>query len=230
MRPTQSVRESPRSLSRAERTHQRLILLSPFAVIALGQLAARAAGPRLGTWAWAFLFAGYWVVLACLLVWGGGRQAISRWLAPSQGSRVWPVLAVAFAVLSTVWMVVPNWQLLLRAQVLLPTLLFVLINPCLEEGYWRGLLIDAAASWPRWLAILYSAGLSAINHLWLMVVVVAARNPAVSAYQFVLGLLMGAVYVETQSLRWPIVAHLLTNLFSLSVAMFLNLYVPGAPG
>lgn len=143
---------------------------------------------------------------------------------------MWPFLGVAFAVLSTVWMVVPNWQLLLRPRVLIPTLLFILINPCLEEGYWRGLVVDAAARWPRWLAILYSSGLSAINHLWLMVVVVAAHNPAVPAYQLVLGLLMGVVYVETRSLRWPIVAHLVTNLFSLSVAMFLNLYIPGAPG
>mgnify|MGYP005841771967 CR=1 FL=1 len=30
----------------------------------------------------------------------------------------------------------------------------------------------------------------------------------------------------TQSLRWPIAAHLLTDLFNLSVAMFLGLYVP----
>jgi hypothetical protein len=104
-------------------------------------------------------------VLALLIVWGGGRNAITRWLLPSRGSRLWPFLGVAFAVVSTAWMIVPNWQLLLRPQVLLPTLLFVPINPCLEEGCWRGLVVDAAAGWPRWLAILYSGGLSAINHL-----------------------------------------------------------------
>jgi len=98
-----------------------------------------------------------------------------------------------------------------------------------EEGYWRGLIIDASACWSRWLAILYSSAFSAVNHLWLMIVMVAARNPAVAAYQFVLGLMMGVVYLETRCLRWPIAAHALVNLLSLTVTMFLNLYVSGPP-
>lgn len=179
----------------------RLLLLSPFAVIAVGQLAARIISPRGGTWAWAYLFAGYWITLAGFILWGGGREAIFQWLQPSQGGSFWPITTMVFSLVTTLWMVIPNCRLLLRPGILFPTVAFTLINPCLEEGYWRGLIIDAMARWPRWLAILFSGSLSAINHLFVMVVVPAARNPAVWAYQLVLGLLMGIVYTKTNSIN-----------------------------
>ncbi len=63
-----------------------------------------------------------------------------------------------------------------------------------------------------------------------MVIVSAARNPAVWLYQLVVGLIMGIVYTKTRGLRWPIVSHAVINLLSLTIAMFLNLFVPGPPG
>ncbi len=205
----------------------RLLLLSPFAVIAVGQLAARILGSQGGTWTWAYLFVGYWITLAGFILWGGGTKAISGWLQPSQGGSFWPVIAMAFAFATTLWMFIPNWRLLLRPEILFPTIVFTLVNPWLEEGYWRGLILDAAASWQSWLAILYSGSLSSLNHIFVMVFVAAARNPAVWAYQLVLGLLMGVVYTRTKSLRWPIFSHAIVNMLSLSVAMFLNIYTPG---
>jgi uncharacterized protein len=199
-------------------------------VIAVGQLTARILGPTVGIWAWAYLFLGYWITLAGFILWGGGKKLILRWLQPSQGGPFWPLTAIAFSFGTTLWMVIPNWRLLLQPEILFLSIVFALVNPCLEEGYWRGLVIDAAVSWPKCLAILYSGSLSAINHLFVMVVVPAARNPAVWMYQLILGLLMGIVYTKTKSLRWPIVSHAIVNLLSLTVAMFLNVYVPGSPG
>jgi membrane protease YdiL (CAAX protease family) len=214
----------------ADRLSHHLLLLSPFAIIVLGQLAARILSPMGGILAWSYLFVGYWITLAGFILWGGGREAISRWLQPSQGGPFWPVIAVVFSFATTLWMVIPNWRLLLQPEILFPTIGFALVNPCLDEWYWRGLMIDAAAKWPKWLAILYSGGLSAINHLFVMVIVAAARNPAVWVYQLILGLLMGVVYIRTKSLRWPVVSHSFVNMLSLTVAMFLNVYVPGPPG
>jgi len=50
---------------------------------------------------------------------------------------MWPLLAVAFALLSTLWILVPAWRLLLHPQVLLLTIPFLLVDLFLEEGYWR---------------------------------------------------------------------------------------------
>ncbi len=207
----------------------RFILISPFALIVIGQLVARMADSHLGTLAWAYLVVGYWISLAMIIFIGGGKKAIIRWMHPSQGGPLWPFLAIAFSVISTIWMVIPNWHFFTQVEILIPTLIFGLVNPCLEEGYWRGLLIDSAVGWPSWLAILYSSILFAINHLFIMIVVPAGRNPAVWGYQLIVGLLLGVVFIKTKSLRWPIASHAVINFLSMTIAMFMNVYVPDTP-
>ena len=63
-----------------------LILLSPIAVILLGQLAARTLAPVIGIWSWVPLNIGYWSVIVLLVAWGGGRATFIRWFQPSRGS------------------------------------------------------------------------------------------------------------------------------------------------
>ena len=211
-------------------TRQRLILLSPLAVILLGQLAARTVGPVMGVWSWVPLTLGYWTAIMLLIGWGGGRQAILRWLRPSQGSWLWPLLGIIIAVVPTVPMLFPNaWWYFLQVQIWLPSLFFVIINPCAEEGYWRGLLLDAVGNKNKWLAVLYASILFSINHLWISVMVIGARNPMASIYQFVFAVIMSITYLKTRSLRWPLAAHFLANLLTPTVAAFLNLYIPGVP-
>lgn len=222
---------SQTSVIAATPTRKRLVFLSPIAVILLGQLAARTLGPAIGVWSWVPLNMGYWATITLLIAWGGGRQAILRWLRPSQGNWLWPLLAIIIAVVPTLPMLFPDtWRLFLELKIWLPTLLFVLINPCVEEGYWRGLLLDAVGDKNKWLGVLYSSTLFMINHMWISVMVVGARNPMASVFQFVFGVLMSITYLKTRSLRWPLVAHFLANLLTPTVAVFLNLYVPGIPG
>ena len=209
---------------------QSLVLFSPIMVIFLGQLAARTLGPAIGIWSWIPLNIGYWTAIILLIAWGGGRPAIRRWLRPSRGHWLWPVLAILVAVVPTVPMLFPDtWQLFLQLRVWLPTLLFVVINPGAEEAYWRGLLLDAVENKNKWLGVLYSSTLFMINHMWISVMVIGARNPMASVFQFVFGVLMAITYLKTQSLRWPLVAHFIVNLLTPTVAVFLNLYIPGMP-
>lgn len=211
-------------------TRQRLIQLSPFVVILLGQLAARTLGPVLGVWSWVPLNAGYWTIIMLLIAWGGGRAAVRRWLQPSRRNWLWPLLAIFIAVVPTLPMQFPDtWRLLLQTKIWFPTLLFVTINPFAEEGYWRGLLLDALANRSKWQAVLYSSALFMINHMWMSVVVIGARNPMASIFQFVFGILMAMTYLKTHSLRWPLLAHFLANLLTPTVAVFLNLYIPTVP-
>jgi len=209
---------------------QGLILLSPFVVILLGQLAARTLGPTLGVWSWLPLTIGYWVILTLIIFLGGGQNAIKRWLQPSRGSWLWPLLAISIAVIPTLPMQFPNtWRFLLQSRVWIATLIFVVINPLAEEGYWRGLLLDAMTNTNKWLAVLCASILFMINHMWIAVMVIGARNPVASFFQFVFGVLMSIAYLKTQSLRWPLFAHFLANLLTPTIAVFLNLYIPASP-
>jgi len=210
---------------------QRLILLSPLGIIALGHLTARLAGIALGVWAWIPLVVVLWITWALLIAWGGGKKAIGLWLRRPQGAWGWPILAVAVGLIPLpifLW----NWQLLSPVWVWLPWLAFALINPWLEEGYWRGLLLDAAAKWPGWLSILYTSVVFAISHplMW-GVHSIANRTLEVFISTFIMGLAWGIIYRKTRSLRWAIFSHFLVDVFNLSVAVFLNLFIPPAlPG
>jgi len=223
-----SLASSTGARSGFERRHA--ILLSPVMVILLGQLAARILGPAIGLWSWVPLFIGYWAICALLIAWGGGRTALTRWLRPPRGNWLWPTILISFAVLPTLPLLFPDaWRLLGRLEIWLPTLIFVAVNPFIEEGYWRGLLLDSVQAKNKWPAILYSSTLFMLNHLWIGVMALGARNPMGSIFQFVFGVLLSLTYIKTGSLRWPIAAHFLTNLLTPTVAVFLNLYIPGVP-
>ncbi|MBP1779896.1 MAG: hypothetical protein H6Q86_5907, partial [candidate division NC10 bacterium] len=56
-------------------TRQRLILLSPLAVIGVGYLTARLAGGIFGIWIWIPMLLVVWGVFGFMIAWGGGREA-----------------------------------------------------------------------------------------------------------------------------------------------------------
>jgi membrane protease YdiL (CAAX protease family) len=97
----------------------------------------------------------------------------------------------------------------------------------LEEGYWRGLLLDNTRHWPAWLGVLYSTVFFAMNHpLTVGVYSIANRHPAVLISTGIMGLAWAVVYRKTHSLRWTMFAHMLADLLNLSILAFLNIVVP----
>jgi hypothetical protein len=213
--------------NRINKSSKRLIMLSPFVVIAIGHLTIQVTGIWLGVWAWVPFILVFWAILSLLIVRYGGREAIKRWLSRSRGSWIWRLLAVAVGLIPLL-IFLQNWHLLSPLWVWLPWLLFGLINPWFEEGYWRGLLLDAAEDFPAWAGVLYSSVMFAVSHpLMLGVYSIAHREPALLISTFVMGVCWAIIYRRTGSIRWTIFSHTLVDLLALSVAVFLNLYVPG---
>jgi len=205
---------------------QRLISLSPLVIIAVGYVTARLAGGVFGIWVWIPMILVVWGMFGFMIAWGGGREAIRRWLQPSQGAWGWTVLAIGVGSIP-LGVFILGWNLFPSVWIVLAWLLFALINPFLEEGYWRGLLLDNTQNWPGWLGVLYSTFFFAINHpLTIGVYSIANRHPAVLISTIIMGLAWAVVYRKTHSLRWTIFAHMLTDLFNLSILAFLNIVVP----
>jgi len=114
-------------------------------------------------WAWVPVLVVYWCTLGALIAWGREPDALRRWLAHARGPRLWTVLAVIVGLIPLPILIL-NFHLLSQAVVFVAWLLFAMINPWLEEGYWRGLMLDATRHWPRWASNLYSTSLFTLNH------------------------------------------------------------------
>lgn len=204
------------------------ILLSPFVIIVLGRLTAMLAGRALGLWAWVPIILVSWGLFALLIRIGGSKASLRSWAGPPRGAWGWSALALLVALIPFPLFLL-HWRLLAPIWIWLPWLVFALINPFLEEGYWRGVLSDATSGWPGWISVLFSSSLFALAHpLTLGVTSIANRHPATVISTFLMGVAWAIAYRKTGSLRFPVLAHILVDLFNLSVAAFLNIYLPHA--
>jgi membrane protease YdiL (CAAX protease family) len=124
-------------------------------------------------------------------------------------------------------MFIGSWQLITPLQIFIPWLILGLINPFLEEFYWRGLMLDMTQTWPKWIPVLYISLFFALNHVFgIAFTSIGAGNPIFLINTFVLGVLFSIIYLKTKSLRWLIIGHGLADLLGLSIPVFLNLWVP----
>jgi membrane protease YdiL (CAAX protease family) len=205
-----------------------IVLLSPIVVVGLGFVLARIADSIWAAWSWIPIIIYYWGVLVALIAWGGDRRTILQWLQPSRQSRwiwVWRVLSLAVpslflptAFLSSLasmngWWVVVSWFSLGA------------INAWIEEGYWRGLVMDAASRWPGWLAASYSALCFGASHP--LIFGFQGDDPMMGIAGFlgvlIAGLIWGLVYRQTRSLRLPILGHFLQQMLAPPYNVFIQL-------
>jgi uncharacterized protein len=94
----------------------------------------------------------------------------------------------------------------------------------IEEGYWRGLLLDAASGWPAWLATAYSALFFGASRA----LVFGFREETLTwlagfVGSLLAGLTWGLVYHKTRSLRLPILGHFLQQLLAPPYQVFRQL-------
>ncbi len=209
------------------RTKRVLVLLSPLVLIGINHMVARVAGRVMGAWAFVPVVLIAWTISAFLIIWGGGADSIRKWLKKPSGSVGWGALAISVAVM-TLPLFLMHWKLLISWTIFLPWILIALINPWIEEFYWRGLLLDHTDKWPAWLSITFSSVVFAANHpLAFGVNSKANSGITILVSTFIMGVIWAVVYRKTKSLRWAIFAHFLVDIFNLSVPAFLNMFQVG---
>ena len=210
------------------RPGRRLVLLSPFVLIAVCHLVQRLAGRDLGVWAVVPTMLVFWALIGAFIVQARGWGAFGAWLRPPRGSRFWALAGIGAGLLS-LHEFLAAWPVLTSPAIFVSWLAFAAINPWFEEGYFRGLLLDAAEGWPAPLAIGYAVSLFAISHplIW-GVHSIAMRHPAALVGLCLVGTSWSVVYWRTRSLRYTVLGHILANLLGLSVPVLLNLHVPAA--
>ena len=205
--------------------NRRFALLSPFLIIAVGHVAARVFFRLLGVWAWVPLQLVYWFAIVSAIYAADAFAIVAAAYRRSSGRRWW-LLGIATGIIPLPILLL-HLNLLRMKSLVACWLLIALINPVLEESFWRCLLGEATARWPGWLAGLYSAALFTIAHplLW-GVFSIGNRNWQAFASLMVMGFAWSVIYRRTRSLRVSTFSHTLVDLGNMTVWVFLNLYVP----
>ena len=210
------------------RRHENLIyaVLSPALLIGICAIVQIIVGRFIGVWAWVATMLVFWSVIAVFLRRFSVRISVRSRFRPASGHFIWSVLAVAAGLLSLHGFL-RHWPLLTDAQLVIAWAAFALLNPWFEESYWRGLIMDATASWGRLASLLYSSALFAASHplIWGVHSLPMRKIEAVGAL-FLVGLLWGPAYQRTGTLRWCVVGHMLANLLGLAALVLLNLVDP----
>ena len=205
---------------------RRVVLLSPLLIIAVNLAAAYGFRPWLGKWSFVPMILLGWGLWGYFISKYGGRKAMRNWLAPARGSRWWLVPAILTGLLPLPIFLF-HYETLASWTVWLPWLVLALVNPWIEEGYWRGLLLDYTRPWPAWAGIAYGSAAYALNHAAFGVNSEINAGYDVVISTFIMGLVWAGIYHKTGSLRYPILAHVMVDLLALSVPAFLDLWEKG---
>ena len=207
-------------------TKKQIVLGSPFLIIAINFGIAFLFGNIIGEWAFIPIILIEWCFFLFFILKYTEKETRKKWLQKSKGSFIWNILALFIGLLPLPLFLL-HYETLGIWKVWLPWLLLALINPWLEEFYWRGLLLDYVNEWSNWIAIIFTSLVFALNHSVFGVNSELNSGITVIISTFIMGIIWGLVYKKTDSLRWIILAHFLVDFFNLSAASFLDLYEKG---
>lgn len=207
-------------------TKQSIVLISPFLIITINFAVAYLFGEFIGKWAFIPIILIEWLLFLYFIIRYTESETRNKWLNKPKGSFGWNFFAL-FIGLLPLPLFLMHYETLETWQVWLPWILLALINPWLEELYWRGLLLEYTKNWSNWTAIIYTSTVFALNHAVFGVNSELNSGLTIIISTFIMGLVWGLVYKKTTSLRWIIVAHFLVDFFNLSAASFLDLYEKG---
>ena len=196
-------------------------MLTPIAILIVTQVTAITLGRFLKAFVYIPIILIYWAVIV-LILYKYGFDNIRRWLNKPQGHWGWIILAVLLG-LSSLPLFINNIHVFRNSSVLIPHIAFFLINPWIEEFYWRGLIIDVTKKWPGWASLLYSSVLFTLWHSAFAWYSLGVRELSFYIPVLILGIFMVLIYRNTKSLWLCVGSHMLINIFNMGIPVLMNL-------
>lgn len=170
----------------------------------------------------------YWGLLGLMILLFSSHNRMKGWFKKPYYNKIWLIAGVLIGLFPVLGILLPNYNLLFYYPGLsILVILFAAINPWFEEGYWRGLLLDAGENFPIWVRLIYSSALFSFSHplMW-GVFSIGNRSYQLLLTLFVMGIAWSFIRYKMKSLRWSVYSHILVDLGNLSVFVFLNIYIP----
>lgn len=207
--------------------NSQIVIASPFLVLAVNFALAYLFGTYVGKWAFVPMILFGWMLWLFFILNYGGKEALGHWLKKPSGPFAWNILAIIVGLIPLPLFLM-HYHLLAPWTVWLPWIVLALVNPWIEEFYWRGLLLDHTGHWPQWAAVLYTSLFFALNHAAFGINSMVNSGPEVVLSTFIMGTVWALLYIKTKSLRWAIFSHFLVDFLGVSSVAFLDLFEKGA--
>ena len=207
-------------------TKRHIVIASPFLIIAANFGVALLFGKIIGKWAFIPMVLIGWTFWLFFILKYGGVESIKKWLERPKGGFGWGFLALIIGLIPLPIFLL-HFDTLSGWQIWLPWILLALINPWIEEFYWRGLLLDHTKNWPSWTSILFTSLLFAINHAAFGINSALMSGFEMVVSTLIMGIVWAIIYKKTKSVRWLVFSHFLVNFLNLSTPAFLDLFEKG---
>jgi membrane protease YdiL (CAAX protease family) len=203
----------------------RIAIFSPIAVILIGFIIAFILSPIIEEWAFVPLAFAYWAVIVLISYKTLGKDDFVKLFGKPERKPLWIVLSLVVGLIPLPIFLM-NLELFNSPLIVAFWLVFAIINPFCEQVYWRGFMLSSLP-FSKTASVLYSTLFFVLSHplMW-GVFSVGNRSWMAWASIAMMGIVWGAVYIKTKSLRWCLISHFLVNIFNLSVFVMLNIYIP----
>lgn len=208
-------------------TKRNIVIASPFLIIAANFGMAYGFGQIIGKWAFIPMVLISWTLWLFFIHKYGGTESIKKWLEKPKGGFGWGVLALLIGLIPLPIFLLHN-DTLSGWHIIMPWILLAIINPWIEEFYWRGLLLDYTKNWPSWTSILFTGILFATNHAAFGINSKVNSGFELVISTLIMGIVWAIIYKKTKSVRWIVLSHFLVDFLSLSTPAFLDLFEKGS--
>ena len=199
---------------------------APLVIILVGFLTAFTTNELIGEWAFIPLSIVYW--LSILFVVQPNKARFFKMFRKSKGNIFWRIIAyipAMFTIVAFVWGLLSITTVTPLLVVL--SLVFIVINPVMEEMFWRGWLLKKLPWQSSTTKVVYSTVFFTLSHYCMWgVFSVTMRSTMMLVPLLIMGTVWSVSFLKSGSLRHNIIAHALVDILNLSVWVLLNLYIP----
>jgi len=194
---------------------QLLVICSILFLIVIGHLVAKIASAEMeSAWIYVALFYGAWILLSLILLLK--KTEVKSLLLPGMRNALY-ILPALFSIPLFVYIFMPNKHLLKWDAWLAMNIFICLVNPWLEEFYWRGLISKVFKNTPVLSFILSAVGFAASHPIIFGVNSPGARGLPALFGAFVIGAIWWICLHKTKSLRGCIITHFVIDVACMAV-------------
>lgn len=197
-----------------------IITISPLILLGLLVTLASLISKSVSNWIWIVFVVIYWIILLGLIIFFSGISSLLTIFKKPDGKYYWNVLAVILSA-GSIFYFFENIEYYKIIPYLVSGIIFSLINPIIEELYWRKVLLDSIKKYWLLQAVYFNILFSLIHYLALGQISSPNREIIIIPITFFAGLIWSLIFKKTGTTKYIIIGHFIMDICGFS-ALFIR--------